>query len=313
MLKLNSKIDTCDDDLESIDHVLGDGEGNLDFDLTESALSVDSSSIPDLILESGKSNSPSSSSENNNSMALVTRVGTDITLRAGSQDLHKMQEKGLLDAHDFQQRKIVHPSMDKYEILNAYREIRTKLIHESDGKNLVIMVVSLQQGMGTTFSAVNLGAAFSYEGEKTSLVVDCDINKRKLSRYFPDNGEFGLTDYLVGSSINIEEIIHQTGIARMRYIPVGTKHQSVGECFSSDRMRNFIGLVKKRYTDRYIILSAPPLETSVDAAILSEISDYIIFVLPYGKVSNDRLNRVLKFIPKGKKMGFVINNKMNHV
>ena len=312
MHNLNTKIKTSEDELDSIDHVLGVGEGSIDFDLTESA-SDSNSATPDLLVGPGKSSSTENSDDANTSKALVTRQSTDVTIRAGARNLDRMQENGLLDAHDFQQRKIVHPNMDKYEILNAYREIRTKLIHESGGKNLVIMVVSLQHGMGTTFNAVNLGAAFSYEGEKTSLVVDCDINKRKLSRYFPDHGEFGLTDYLVGANVNTEEVIHPTGIARMRYIPVGTKHQSVGECFSSERMRSFIAQVKKRYTDRYIILSAPPLETSVDAAILSEISDYIVFVLPYGKVSNDRLSRALKLMPKGKKMGFVINNKLNYV
>lgn len=314
MPKLNSKSKSksklSDDDYNSVDHIPGTDSG-LDIDLTESA--DRDQPMPDLVLGSKKSVININLTNLDSSNALVTRPQGDLTVRGGTRHLSQMFENKLLDVHDFQERKIVHPKMDNYEILNTYREIRTELIHKSEGKNLVVMMVSLQHGMGTTFNAVNLAAAFSYEGEKTSLIVDCDVNRRKLGRYFPDNGEYGLTDYLVNGDIGTEKIIYPTGISRMRYIPVGSKHQEIGEFFSTERMRNFIEEVKRRYSDRYIILNAPPIEASVDAAILSEISDFIIFILPYGKISNDRLSRAMKLIPKEKIIGFVINNKINHV
>jgi len=99
----------------------------------------------------------------------------------------------------------------------------------------------------------------------------------------------------------------------MRFVPVGRRRETIGEFFSSERMRDFILQVKKRYSDRYVILNAPPLEVSADAAILSEISDRIIVVLPYGKVSNARLAKALKLIPQEKIAGFVLNDKLQYV
>lgn len=245
--------------------------------------------------------------------SLITRPPTDVTMRVGKRHLQRMRDMQLLDAHDFQQRRIIHPEMEDYRIHNAFREIRTQLLQESGGKNLVIMVVSLQHGMGTTFTSVNLAAAFSYEGEKTSLIVDCDKSKRKIENYFPVDVDYGLTDYLDDRSIGTEKIIYQTGIARMRFVPVGRRRETIGEFFSSERMRDFIFQVKRRYSDRYVILNAPPLEVSADAAILSEISDRIIVVLPYGKISNARLAKALKLIPRDKIAGFVLNDKLQHV
>ena len=240
-------------------------------------------------------------------------IPTDVTVRVGRRHLQRMRDQQLLDAHDFQERRIIHPDMENYRIHNAFREIRTRLLQESGGKNLVIMVVSLQHGMGATFTSVNLAAAFSYEGEKTSLIVDCDKTKRKIESYFPVEVDYGLTDYLDDRSIGTEKIIYQTGIARMRFVPVGRRRETIGEFFSSERMRDFIFQVKKRYSDRYVILNTPPLEVSADAAILSEISDRIIVVLPYGKVSNARLDKALKLIPREKIAGFVLNEKPQHV
>jgi len=245
--------------------------------------------------------------------SIIKVPSSDITVRAKGRQLELMADKSLLDINDFQERRIVHPEMDKYEILNTFREIRTKLLQKAEGKNQVIMVVGLQHGMGATFSSINLAASFSYEGEKTSLVVDCDQKQRKLENVFDTNVEHGLSDYLEDSSIGVENIIYPTGINRMRYIPVGKRSDQTTEIYSSEKMSDVITQVKKRYSDRYIILNVPPLEVSADAAILSEVSDFIVVIVGYGKASSNRLGKALRLLPKEKIVGIVINNKTKYV
>ena len=298
-----------------IDQVLADKYTEIDFDLTDSALDS-GEGAGELDIKLGDyipypdDNDKVDYSVNK---SLVTRPNSDVTVRFGKRHLEKMRENKLLDVHDFQEKRIVHPDMERFEILNAFREVRTKILQRSKGENQVIMVVSLQHEMGTTFSSVNLAAAFSYEGEKTSLLIDCDQHRRKLEKYFNEDVEYGLSDYLVDNQIDIEEIIHQTGISRMRYIPIGQRKSMDGEFFSSERMSDFITQVKKRYSDRFIILNTPPLEVTADAAILSEVADLILIVLPYGKVSQQRLKKSIKLLPKEKIIGIVINNKIRYV
>ncbi len=308
---MTAEIDKMDNVYE-IDHKISSDDSEIDFDLSKNMDEEDTGEI-DIRLDQVMQEGPRDYDPVDDDHSLVTRPPSDVTVRVGRRHLQRMRDHQLLDAHDFQERRIVHPDMDDYRIHNAFREIRTKLLQESGGKNLVIMVVSLQHGMGTTFTSVNLAAAFSYEGEKTSLIVDCDKTKRKIEEYFPVDVDFGLTDYLDDRSIGTEKIIYQTGIARMRFVPVGRRRETIGEFFSSERMRDFILQVKKRYSDRYVILNAPPLEVSADAAILSEISDRIIVVLPYGKVSNARLAKALKLIPQEKIAGLVLNDKLQYV
>ncbi len=311
---MTAEIDKVDNVYE-LDQLASNEDSEVDFDLSkeiDNKVADDAGEEVDIrldrIIEGPRDYDPVDDDH-----SLITRPPTDVTVRVGRRHLQRMRDQQLLDAHDFQERRIIHPDMDDYRIHNAFREIRTRLLQESGGKNLVIMVVSLQHGMGTTFTSVNLAAAFSYEGEKTSLIVDCDKTKRKIESYFPVEVDYGLTDYLDDRSIGTEKIIYQTGIARMRFVPVGRRRETIGEFFSSERMRDFIFQVKKRYSDRYVILNAPPLEVSADAAILSEISDRIVVVLPYGKVSNARLAKALKLIPREKIAGFVLNEKLQYV
>jgi len=237
----------------------------------------------------------------------------DLTLRPGKSHLRNIRNKNYMDVLELQEKRIIHPDMEDFSVLNSFREIRTHLIQKSPGKNFVLMVVSLAHNMGGTFFAVNIGAAFSYEGQKTSLLIDCNQQKPKLNRLFDIETRYGLTDYLHDTRIRSKNIIYPTGIYRMNFIPIGNRKNVGGEFLSSERMQEFIGVLKRRYADRYLILNAPPVEVSADAAILSEVVDFILVVVPYGKVAMSRINKAIKLLPKEKIAGIILNKQKNYV
>jgi len=286
--------------------ILPSGDQPLDLDLTDrtSGLSetrLDISLVTDLVPEQNEGDH--------------TRLQDrqELTLRSGKRHLEKIRSSGYMGPFESQAKRIIHPDMDDYSIMNSFREIRTHLIQKSPGKNFVLMVVSLAHDMGATFFSVNIGAAFSYEGQKTSLLVDCNQRKPKLNRLFDTETRYGLSDYLHDPKIRSKNIIYPTGIYRMNFIPIGHRSNEKREFLSSERMQEFIGIIKRRYADRYIILNAPPLETSADAAILSEVVDYIIVVVPYGRVTESRISKALKLLPQEKIAGIILNKRKNYV
>ena len=286
--------------------ILPSGDQPLDLDLTDrtSGLSetrLDISLVSDLVPEQNEGD--------------LTRLQDrqELTLRSGKRHLENIRSSGYMDLFESQAKRIIHPDMDDYSIMNSFREIRTHLIQKSPGKNFVLMVVSLAHDMGATFFSVNIGAAFSYEGQKTSLLVDCNQRKPKLNRLFDTETRYGLSDYLHDPKIRSKNIIYPTGIYRMNFIPIGHRSNEKREFLSSERMQEFIGIIKRRYADRYIILNAPPLETSADAAILSEVVDYIIVVVPYGRVTESRISKALKLLPQEKIAGIILNKRKNYV
>ena len=289
--------------------LLSSGDHPLDIDLTDNTKGehretpLDISLVTDLVPVSGR--------DENELTQLQDRK--EITLRSGKRHLKKFRDSYHMNVLELQAKRIIHPDMENYSVLNSFREIRTNLIQKSPGKNFVLMVVSLAHNMGATFFSVNIGAAFSYEGQKTSLLVDCNQQKPKLNGLFDTETKYGLSDYLYDPKIRSKNIIYPTGIYRMNFIPIGNRNNVGGEFLSSERMQEFIGILKRRYADRYLIINAPPLEVSADAAILSEVVDYIIVVVPYGKVTASRINKAVKLLPQKKIAGIILNKRINYV
>jgi len=238
---------------------------------------------------------------------------TVVRTETASRDLVKMNDLELKNNDWLLDHRIVTPHMEDYAMINSFREIRTRLLQISQGKNFICMIVSLNRDMGTTFTTANLGAAFSYEGAKTSLLVDCDPRERKLSALLGLKNYTGLSNYIVDDEIEATDIIYPVGISRMRLIPFGTADKSRLEFIGSTRLKEFFYLLKRRHIDRYIFLNAPPIELSADAAILSELADYVVVVVPYGKITRRRLARAIKSIPAEKIAGFVLNNCKKYV
>ncbi len=237
---------------------------------------------------------------------------TMVRKHSAGRELVKMNDREVRPDQWLLAHRIVHPNMPDYAVMNSFREIRTRLLQKSQGKNFICMVASLNRAMGATFTAVNLAAAFAYEGGKTSLLIDCNPRDRQLSEMLDLKDARGLSDYVVDPEMDAMDIIYSVGISRLRLIPFGSAIDTRREFLGSERMKEFIGVLKRRHIDRYIIIDAPPVELSADASILSELADYVLLVVPYGEVTNRRLRRVIKSFPADKIAGIVLNNCKTH-
>jgi protein-tyrosine kinase len=126
---------------------------------------------------------------------------------------------------------------------------------------------------------------------------------------FSDMPQVGLTDYLEDPSLNVWEIIHPIGIERLRVIPAGGRRETPTEYFTSVRMRQMLDGVLDRYPERYVILDAPPMTEAADAHMLAQLSDFVLLVAPYGRVTVADVAAVVKEIPAEKVLGLVFNDE----
>jgi len=199
--------------------------------------------------------------------------------------------------------------MEETRTVRAFRELRTKIIQKTQGRNCVIMVTSVVSGGGSTFVATNLGAAFSFDAGKTALLMDCNLNNPSLHRLFGDRNFRGLTEYMDNSGMDIAEIIHQVGIERLRVIPCGERREIAAEYFSSLKLKQLLVSITERYRERYIIIDAPPMSESADTQILAELCDYVLLVVPYGRVTDSQVNACAKAFSDKKLLGIIFNNE----
>jgi len=218
-------------------------------------------------------------------------------------------EVRLLSASDLAQRGIIQPQHSEDSAVQVFRDLRTKIIQQSQGKNAVILVTSVSKGCGSSFIAQNLGAAFAFDMGKTALLIDCNLRSPSVYKLLANAAVPGLTEYFENPDLDIEEIIRPVGIARYRVITAGKRREILEEHFTSEKMKHLMETLRRRYQERFIIMDGPPMSKIADIRILSDLADYVLVVARYGHSTNTQIENCLNAISDRKLLGVVFNDE----
>jgi len=225
------------------------------------------------------------------------------------EEIEKMELSYTLSHEDLKKKKIIYPSMHNSKLMNAFRELRSS-VTENNHKNIV-MVTALDPDSGTSFFARNLASVIAFDSSKTSVLVDCNHQNSEIAKVFDLSNKVGISDYVSNKDHGIDSIIYESGVKRLRVVPFGSVDTQLDEQFNHPRFHNLLGDLKHKYQDRSIIIDAPPILNSADTRILMNLCDQVVLVVPYGKVSQSRLEEALSLLSREKLTGVVFNEYMN--
>jgi exopolysaccharide/PEP-CTERM locus tyrosine autokinase len=224
-----------------------------------------------------------------------------------SKQITRMQEPRRLTPDDLDERRIIYPDSPERDLVNRFRNLRTKLLERSGGNNFTLVVTGASEGAGSSFVTLNLAAAFSFDQAKTALIIDCNLREPALHSSLDIIPETGLTDFLDDPGLDISRILYPTGIPRLRLIPAGSRRETPSEFFTSFRMKQLLQAVRRRYPDRFVVLDTASVSQSPDARILSEICDYAMLVVPHARMTNESIASAASAFDSKKFVGAVIN------
>ncbi|MGQ9424698.1 XRE family transcriptional regulator [Gilvimarinus sp. F26214L] len=219
-----------------------------------------------------------------------------------------MTERFSLSDSELATKGLIYPRMEDTRLLNIYRNLRTKLLAAANGRNFTTLVTSVVPGTDTGLIAANLAASFAFDEGKTAMLLEGDVHSPSLARLFDLDPETdGLMDYLEAEERSIAEVIHPTGIPRLRFIPSGQLRENSAEYFTSEKMHGTIEEILTRYPDRYPIVDAPSVQDSADARILLDLCDLVVLVVPYGECTEQEIRTAAETIGSEKLVGVVLD------
>jgi len=227
-------------------------------------------------------------------------------------DLANMEEAKLFSDRQLDLLGIVHPRSKNRGLIDAMRQLRTKLYSLNENGNFSVLVSSVVPQGGGSFVALNLASTIAFDKAKTSLLVDANLHDpviHKLLKLIGRDNSQGLLEYLEHPELGVEHIVSPSGIPRMRVIPIGSHAEFSAEHFTSARYKQLMFDIKARYDNRFVVVDGPAMTTSADARILSDICDYTVLVLPYGGVTPGVLDGIVDEIDERKLAGIVINDQ----
>lgn len=223
--------------------------------------------------------------------------------------IRRMQDLAPIGPYLRKANRLIEYDIGDRRVVEAFRNLRTLLLQQAGQGNFITLVTSVKPDSGTSFVARNLAAAFAFDPTKTSLLVDCNRVNPSLDRLLQVDDCLGLTDLLENPrEVNIEQVIHSTGIPRLRAIPIGRSRFEPVEFFTTVRMHACMDILARRYPDRYIVLDSPAVQESADAQILADWCDYIVVVVRDGEVDKNDLLSTIAAFPKEKFVGVVYND-----
>lgn len=198
------------------------------------------------------------------------------------------------------------------EQLDGFREVRTRLLTMAQAVGLArftTLVVPIVPGVGASFVARNLAAAFTLQDHETAMLVDCNL--RHPTQHLSlgartDDG--GLFDFLEQPHAAIDQLVRPTAIPGLHLIPAGRPPSRPREYFSSPAMRMLMSALRQE--DCYVFLDGPPAKGAPDARILSQLADFVVLVLSYGSATTDEIVQTAGLFEPAKFAGVVFNDRV---
>ncbi len=164
-----------------------------------------------------------------------------------------------------------------FDITEAFRNLKAALSVSVPKKRggVAIMATSAYPNDGKTTVSVNLALMFA-NSEAKVLLIDADIRKGRVSRYFKHKSTPGLSDYLSGQN-SLEEIVHTShDNPNLSYVFCGTHSPKPYELLESAEMKSFLKKMRSQYD--YILVDTPPVLLVSDALALAPLVDGVALI-----------------------------------
>ncbi len=198
-----------------------------------------------------------------------------------------------------------------FSIKEAYKTLRTNIIFTTREKGCKKYVVtSSVPGEGKTTTAINLAISFA-QTNKRVLLIDADLRKPRVHKYFSISRKEGLSNYLfnVYEEDGVDEgVIQSTKVENLDIICSGHIPPNPLELLSSENMKVLIGELESKYD--FIIIDTPPINIVSDALVLSElVTGYVLVARSNYSEYTHLTNALSKFEIAGiKPLGVVLND-----
>lgn len=189
---------------------------------------------------------------------------------------------------------LLHP---RSPIAEAFRVLRTNLefslLANPSGS---IVITSPNPGEGKSTTAANLAVVMAQGGARVML-VDSDLRRPALHRFFDLPNSLGMTSLLLDHSLTLDDAAQPVeNVPGLEVLTSGPLPPNPAEVLKSPRAKDLFKALSERAD--VVIMDSPPVLVVADAAILAQQADATMLVFDSGNTRTDSARKAVETLAK---------------
>lgn len=231
--------------------------------------------------------------------------GRDLMPAFNSIDAFALERAGVVDCPNMPGRISEEFRLIQRQVL---RNGFTRSGREPGYSNL-LMVTSARSGEGKSFTSINLAASIARQGDRDVLIIDADPKRDSICFMMGLADAPGLLDLAADPKLDSGPMIVRTPIERLSVLPIGREREGGSTLFSSRDVPRVIQSLGHRYSDRLLILDAPPCLSASVPGVLAPVVGQILFVVEAERTQRDEIEASLDLIQTCPSIALVLNKQ----
>ena len=175
-----------------------------------------------------------------------------------------------------------------------------------------ILVLSCNEGEGTSTIAVNLSRIFSQEINSTTLLINANLRNYELDKVFKLKKMPGLTD-LISNDIEFRDAIKKSAIENLYILNAGKRVSNPKTILDSRALGQYIEKFKKHY--QFIIIDSAPIIPYSDSLIVASKVDIVLLIIEAEKTRWEVAQEAVKKLSAAgvEVFGIILNKKRYYI
>ena len=196
-----------------------------------------------------------------------------------------------------------------FDVTEAFRNLKASLSVSMPAKQggAVITITSSYPEDGKTTVTTNLALMFAMSDAKVVL-IDADIRKGRIAKYFKHKSAPGLSDYLSGL-VSLDEVLHHSHVNdNLYFISCGTHSPKPYELLESEKMTLLLEELRTKFD--YVVIDTPPVLVVSDAMAVAPKTDGTVLICRHNLSYVSDMQRSLATLDfaKANVLGIVVND-----
>ena len=191
--------------------------------------------------------------------------------------------------------------------IESLRSMRTAIHFAlSSAKNNIIMISGPAPEVGKSFISINLATILA-QSQKRVLLIDADLRRGHMHKYFNYDTQPGLAEYLNGQQ-PLESIVRSTEVENLSIMSRGKSPSNPSELLGTAKFAEMLQDLSSQYD--HILIDTPPVLAVTDGIIISQYAGVNLVIARYAKTQMKELELTInRFEQAGVKVnGFILND-----